>query len=495
MAKKMFQTVKKAKVKKTPFNLSHEKKLSFKMGQLVPCLLEEVVPGDKFNINSETFLRFAPMIAPIMHRVDCYIHYFYVPNRILWSNWEKFITGDLDTTTPKIELADIRVNEGDLLDYLGIPAIEYHASNSTEINALPLRAYKSIYNEYYRDQNLVDEIDITADASYNNLLYRAWEKDYFTSCLPWAQKGDNVTLPVTVPPEYKDISLVKEEDGDAATGDPLRANAGDLQVHLGASSYENARIENLDDMTAEIDVNDLRTATRLQRWLERNARAGSRYIEHLLAHWGVISSDSRLQRPEYLGGGKTPVVISEVLNNTGSSALDALPQGNMAGHGLSVGNTNRCTKFCEEHGWIMGIISVIPKSAYYTGIHKKFSRFTNMDYYYPEFAQLGEQEVKLQELWTDSVGANNNDVFGYQSRYAEYKYGVSTVHGNFRGDFEHWHLARKISTKPSLNELFITAFPDNRIFAVQNSDDQLWCQIFHNITAVRPMPYYADPKL
>lgn len=244
--------------------------------------------------------------------------------------------------------------------------------------------------------------------------------------------------------------------------------------------------------SAQITVEELRRATRLQRWLERNARSGSRYVEHLLSHWGVRSSDARLQRAEYIGGGKTPIVISEVLNTAGGT----LPQANMAGHGLSVGVTNQGSKYCEEHGFIVGIFSVMPEPVYSQGLNRKFKRFSNLDYYYPEFAQLGEQEVELGELYMTDDPVNNEATFGYQSRYAEYKYNPSTLHGLFRSDLEYWHLGRKFAAPPALNSTFISCYWANmeRIFAVQNQQ-QLIVQMLHTIKARRPMPYFNDPTL
>jgi len=494
----IFQHVARTKVPRTTFDLSHERKLSCDMGQLVPILCEEVVPGDKFNINTESMVRFAPMTAPIMHRVDIYMHYFFVPNRIIWDDWEKFITGDLETVVPTIAIGESSsVPEGSILDFMGIPTGNFVGSGET-INALPFRAYLDIYNNYYRDENLSAEKDILQPELYVNQppLKRAWEKDYFTSALPWAQKGGEVVLNPEI--NYSDDATVYRNDGaDPSNGIAIAPAVGqgygtltDDTVNQGSD----LKVENLESIG--ININDLRTATRLQRWLEKNARAGSRYVEHLLAHWGVISDDARLDRPEYIGGGKSPVVISEVLNTAGVNAEEGLPQGTMAGHGISVGAQNRASKYCKEHGWIMGIMSIMPRTNYYQGIHKKFSRSTPFDYYFPEFAHLGEQEVKNKEIFMSSGQEDNDKTFGYQSRFAEMKYAQSTVHNTFRTSLDFWHLARKFASRPQLNETFILADPRTDIFAVEEANkDHLWVQLFHNITARRPMPYYNDPRL
>lgn len=251
-------------------------------------------------------------------------------------------------------------------------------------------------------------------------------------------------------------------------------------------------------------INELREAFQLQKWLERNMRNGSRYIESILAHFGVKSSDARLQRPEYLGGGKSPVVISEVLQTSGTTTqeIDPLynsPQGNMAGHAVSAGQTNYFKKFFEEHGFIIGIMSIMPRTSYQQGIPRIFNKFDKFDYFWPEFAHLGEQEVKNQELYFDtSATQKNDDTFGYQSRYAEYRYIPSSVAGDFRDNLLFWHLGRKFENVPSLGEAFITADPQNngweRIFAVQDAEvHKIWVQMIHKVKAVRPMPVFADP--
>lgn len=498
----LFNSVKLNRPKSNVFDLSHEKKLSMNMGDLVPVYLQDVVPGDKFRVNTESLIRLSPLIAPMMHRVNAYIHYFFVPNRIIWSEWEKFITGGEDglqaPVYPKCVINDgtkALCTEGSLIDYLGLPVHDGVSAitNPLYFSALPLRAYQLIYNEYYRDQNLQAKIEFSLGSGVELDLFamrkRCWEKDYFTSCLPWTQRGANVNLPNT--PDYSDTSLFKKEDGTIIQGAVTSGNvAGELAIDGSLG-----RVENIDGIN--ISINDLRRATKLQQWLERNALGGSRYIEQIFAHFGVTSSNRSLQRPQYLGGGKTPIVVSEVLNTSATATED---QGNMSGHGISVGNTNRFESFFEEHGFILGIMSVLPRTAYQQGIEKHWTKFDKLEHYFPEFANLGEQAVTDGEVYHDydaGAGASDN-TFGYQSRYSEYKFKNSSVHGSFKSSLSYWHLGRIFGAKPSLNGTFVTpsASELHRIFAVTDpAVHKLYVQLYHDVKAIRPMPVFGTPTL
>jgi len=505
--KNLFNSIKLTKPQKNSFDLSHDVKLSTKMGQLTPILTLECVPGDKFNLGCESLVRFAPLIAPVMHRMDVSMHYFFVPNRILWSNWEKFITdANSGIVAPKLGVrqgwnAQIK----NFMDYMGVPPNDIDPTNSQYVNALPFAAYQAIYNEYYRDQNLIPSIDYKLIDGNNNqssvggftnvrkfctLRKRAWEHDYFTSALPFAQKGAAVDIPLGQ--LNGDAAVyVNSPSGTTLTGTPNNivvgsgttgdANAGELFANTSGVSVANTTI------------NDLRRAYRLQEWLEKNARGGTRYVESILSHFGVKSSDARLQRPEYITGVKTPVIVSEVLNTTGQTT--GLPQGNMAGHGISVSSGKSGSYYCEEHGYIIGIMSVMPTTAYQQGIPRTFLKNDTLDYFWPTFANIGEQEVQNQELFAYTPSATQT--FGYVPRYAEYKYMPSRVAGDFRTTLDFWHLGRIFQNQPNLNKEFVECSPSQttRIFAVEDGTDPLYCHVYNKIHALRPMPKFGTPTI
>ncbi len=498
---KIFEALRMQKPRYSAFDLSHEKKLSCEMGQLIPILCEEVVPGDHFKVSTEVMLRFAPLIAPIMHRVNVYVHYFYVPNRIIWDEWEEFITGGQQGTStptmPKIVVGSAQGAPGSLSDYLGIQIGDLTGGgNNPQVSALAYRAYTQIWNDYYRDETFQDEKDITLAAEVDDILTRCWEKDYYTSALPFTQRGAEIGVPLTFDAagETKVFTRAGAEfESDTSLG-IAGAAPGTNEDFAAVSGPDNdvlASLDNTDNLG--ITINDLRESSRLQEWLEKNARGGYRYIEQLLSHFGVKSSDGRLNRPEYMGGGRQPVVISEVLN---TSATATEEQGTMAGHGISVGTANKAARKFEEHGWMIGILSVLPRTNYHQGIPRKFFRSDKLDYYFPEFAHLGEQSVLNQEIFADlsALDAVNQGVWGFQQRFAEYKYGCSTVHGDFRSTLDFWTMARDFTSLPALNEAFVESDPTERIFAVSGGD-HIWAQVYNNVKARRPMPYFSNPKL
>lgn len=548
---KGFTHVKLRKPQRSKFDLSHEKKLSTRMGKLVPIFVTEVLPNDTIKINCEVMLRFAPLLAPLYHRVNVFVHHFFVPNRICDLDWENFITngrlGDSNAQAPYFRGGNLfspdgtisRVTEGSLADFMGMAPIspaDYAAwndegSSKYRVNARPFLAYQKIWMDYYRDRNYVDDGGLGFDfpGSFggniddNNIVSgllfmrnRSWQHDYFTSALPWTQRGDEVLMPMEGDAAftYLQSSQVKKSDGtNVFDNTPLYGDSvtGDLTVPASVGPTS-GRIENLDTVTfsnGTITINDLRQAARLQEWLERNAVAGSRYNESIMAHFARRTSDGRLQRAEYLGGGRVNVQISEVMTTAYSEDGDGntIPPANMTGRGISYAKNNRIVYNCEEHGFVMSIMSVMPVSGYMQGAHRMlFSRDSFLDYPWPAFANLGEQAVYDYEIYQQpSTLPDHNGVdgafeeapiFGYQSRYADWKYMYSTVHGDFRSNLDFWHLNRKFASLPVLGANFVT-FEDslqNRVFAVSNVDT-LWCYVYNNCSVVRSLPYFGTPTL
>lgn len=513
------------------FNLSHDHKLTCNMGQLIPFLTVEVVPGDRFQIRNESLTRFAPMLAPVMHRFNLYTHYFFVPNRILWKNWENWITGHKAETInpPTIHVGGDFINvigDNSLGDYLGlVTEREYKQLDGNDISALPFAAYQKIWFDYYRDQNLIEEdvdpevyqlpngvfnIDSTLGQRLTALRKRAWRKDYFTSALPWAQKGEAVTIPFG---EFQDVPITFNQapayamrvvDGAPSTGNTgvnINSSAGLAQANNGTPIYFDL------DATADTSalalpaptIDELNKAYRVQEWLQKNARSGTRYIESNEAHFGVRSSDKRLQRPEFIGGSKAPIVVSEVLQTSGTNTVEENVLGDMGGHAISADAGKNQYYNAEEHGFIIGILSILPEASYFQGIPKMFLRKDKFDYLWPSFARLGEQPILNKELFyvgTTAEKEEDNGVFGYTPRYADYRYMPSRVSGEFRKSLDYWHYGRKFLNRPALNQDFVEYSNDNRIFAIINEDVQQVYVHMNNICYVdRMLPLFASPSL
>lgn len=536
----IFSKIKIPKRRRSNFDLSHEVKTTTEFGRLTPFMCMEVLPGDSFKCNANVFARMAPMIAPIMSRVDLYTHFFFVPNRLLWEHWEEFITGGEDGLStpqlPKVSARDLKAKGlweiGTLVDYFGLPVqndpTKLATGEDAWISELPFRAYAKIYNDWYRDQNLQSEVGIhfhdsgkmsdVQDLSFYQPRYRAWKKDYFTSALPWPQRGPEVKLPFHDEMEVKyrsnEPSILKRADGNPAVqaSSFSSTNQGTLTTVNayyagGTQTQQPTRIETpayVNPNTAAPTINELRRSLRVQEWLENNARGGARYIEQILSHFGVKSSDARLNRAEYLGGGKSPIMISEVVQ---TSATDlATPQGNLAGHGVSAGASHTFKRHFEEHGYIIGILSILPKATYQQGIERHWSRADKFDFAWPEFANIGEQEILNQELFfgnpIDGIVSGMKDVFGYTPRYSEYKYKSGMVTGDFRTNLAFWHLGRIFRDQPKLNTTFIQcrnvqgSTNLNRIFAVDDFNNRpFMISIFNNVTAKRVLPYYGIPTI
>lgn len=492
------------------------------MGELVPTTVMDVIPGDIVNISTENMLRFAPLIAPVMHKMRVNTHYFFVPNRLVWPEFTKWITGDSNVEAPFIRLpTGESLSVGSLGDYLGVPP----AAPLEDIKVSPIAAaaYALIYDEYYRDQNVQDEGQkfVSLKPGDNEYYYgflekqplrRAWQHDYFTSALPFAQKGSAVQIPLV---NEDGLNVYYEnQPGGSDAGQFRKASDGSLipsssssvtnqagpsplgsSLHVGfdPAAYDPNGTLKVDVQADATDINTLRRAFKLQEWLEKNARGGTRYVESILSHFGVKSSDARLQRPEYIGGDSQLMTIGEVLA-TAQSTDDGIAVGTMAGHGISVGGGNRFSYRAEEHGYIIGIISVRPDTAYQDGLHRHFTRFDRLDYAWPLLANIGEQEVLQKEVYMQSENPDNT--FGYVPRFAEYKFMNSRVAGQFRTTLAYWHLGRIFASDPALTPEFIECRPDTRIFAVTDeNEDHIYAHIFNNISAVRKLPKYGIPQL
>ena len=468
------------------FDLSYVKLFTCDMGKLIPVMCDEVVPGDIFKIGNQSVIRMQPLVAPVLHEINAYVHYFFVPYRLLWNGWEDFITGGsdgADASTLPLWWPALAQTEGSLWDYLGFPTGVVTTASSAPV-MFPLNAYNLIFNEYYRDENLQAESSLNA----TGIKTRNWEKDYFTSSLPWQQRGVAPALPISGvtkaiwPNAVPAGSFAMQGSYMAPNYAPYNA---DTKALLQANTVD------LSSATT-FNVSDLRLAFQIQRWMERNARAGARYTESLQAHFGVSPRDERLQRPEYIGGSKSPVIVSEVLQTSSSDATS--PQGNMAGHGVSASSTF-CGKYrATEHGLIMGILSIMPRTMYQQGVDRQWLRRSRYDFYFPEFANLSEQAILNCELYATTVESTNKAIFGYQGRYDEMRTKRNMVCGQMRSTFDYWHLGRIFSSQPALNESFIQCVPDKRIFAAP-SEPGFIVQFANLIKAWRPMPIQSDPGL
>lgn len=504
------------RIPRAMFNRSHGVKTTFDAGKLVPMFLEEVLPGDTFNVRTSGFARLATPIHPIMDNMFMDTFYFFVPNRLVWDNWQKFTGERIDPGDP-IDFQVPRninatINEGSLGDYLGLPLGDINAG----INVLPIRAIGLIWNEWFRDQNHQDSLTIAKDdtnstgvffngqswLAANSLPPRGKRHDYFTTCLTSPQKGDAVSMPLgTSAPIHLPDTIDNSGDYFSVYSDfeadykYIRSDLSNATMSVGDGTEATAMYANLADATAAT-INDLRLSFATQQFLERDARGGTRYAEILRSHFGVVSPDGRLQRPEYLGGGSTPINITPVAQTSSTDATT--PKGDLAAFGTSAFNGHGFSKSFVEHGYVIGFVNVRADLTYQQGMNRMWSRLNRFDFYWPEFANLGEQPVYNKEIFTDGTSADD-DVFGYNERWAEYRYKPSLVTGAFRSNaaapLDAWHLAQDFSTRPALNDTFIVDNPPiDRVVAVP-SEPHFKCDLYHDFKAVRPLPLYSVPGL
>lgn len=498
-------------MKRDKHSLSHYKLLTGNMGYLYPVACYEVLPGDTFQQQTSLLVRCSPLIAPVMHPVTVRIHHWFVPFRLLWDGWESFITGGTDglgdgVGTPPMLATTVEkgpVQKGSFADYIGIPP-----GFTGEYSAFPQLAMQKIWIDWYMDQDLSDPDNIPAPDPYWGLFPINWEKDYFTTTRPWPQKGPDVVVPLGgVAPVRSSGTGVPTFDGSPSgfpqnQNNAIRMSAGNItmewktnpQMASQDAVWNNPSLEADLSQATLANINDFRRAFAIQRYQEARARYGSRYTEYL-AYLGVRSSDARLQRSEFLGGGKQTISFSEVLQ-TGPGVTEGAPIGSttgvgtMAGHGISALRSGRYRRFFEEHGIVLSLMSVRPKTMYVQGVNRGFFRKTKEDYWQRELEQIGQQEVLAKEVHY----AGGDSVWGYQDRYSEYKQIPSGIAGDFRDTLNFYHLAREFTAPPALNGQFVTCQPSKRIFQEQNTD-VLWVMAYNSIQARRMVRRSASSRI
>lgn len=508
-----------ANIPRSTFVGSYTHKTTFDQGKLIPVLVEEVLPGDMFKYNVSAYVRMATPLFPMMDNLRLDTHFFFVPNRLVWDNWEKFCgaqtnPGDsIAFTVPQIVSPAGGFGVGEIYDQMGVPvAGQIAGGNTISINALPLRAYALIYNEWFRDQNLVNSITISTgngpdtESTYR-LRMRAKAHDYFTTCLPWPQKFTAPSVPLTGQAPITGLGVTTggitfptasnaywETNASTNVTYPFSTAASNLFVRGTASGAARPQIfADLSLATNTFTINALREAWLVQSLYERDARGGTRYVELLKNQFGVTGSDARLQRPEYIGGGSSPVVITPVAN-TSNTGL-----GSIGGAGTSVGE-HRASYAADEHGYIIGIASVRSELSYQQGLRRMWTRQTRLDFAWPILSELGEQAVLRKEIYCTGNTTDDNTIFGYQERYQEYRTRPSSVSGLFRststGTIDGWHIAQRFTSAPVLGQTFIEdTAPMSRVLAggAAENNKQFLADFLFERSATRPLPKYGTP--
>ena len=547
-----FATLPKVDISRSTFDRSASLKTSFNVGQIVPFFIDEVLPGDTFDIKTSKVVRMPSLITPIMDNIYLDTYYFFVPNRLVWSHWKEFNGENTESAwipkteyeIPQLTAPDGGWSVGTIADYFGIPT----GVPNLSVSALPFRAYALIMNEWFRDQNLSDPLSIpvddatvkgvntgtfVTDVAKGGLPYTAAKyHDYFTSCLPSPQKGPDVEIPVAIAGNYavvgngKSLALTDGTDfaGPWKEGDSLLTDSSafglnvgsDVRQTSGLSNYKALGVPTRDQFDGDLSksgliaiadgnaqaatINQLRLAFQVQKLYERDARGGTRYIEILKSHFGVTSPDARLQRPEYLGGNRLPITINQVLQQSGT--LDTgTPQGTPVGQSLTTDSHGDFKKSFVEHGYIIGVMVARYDHTYQQGIERFWSRKSRFDFYWPVFANIGEQAVLNKEIYAQG-GEKDEEVFGYQEAWADYRYKPNRVTGEMRSQYPQsldvWHLADDYDSLPALSDSWIREDSStvNRVLAVSEENaNQLFADIYVQNRCTRPMPMYSIPGL
>lgn len=516
--------------KRSKFNLSHVNSTTCKMGYIVPVMVSEGLPGDTFQGDTKCFTRVAPLVAPVMHRVRQQLYTFAVPLRLLWNNWENFITGGqdgLDASVPPT--VSVKPTVSSLSDYFGLPL----TNTAISVSALPFRAYNLIWNQYFRDQDLQDEIEISLEdgedeTTPTELLRPTWQKDYFTTARPNPQKGPAIGVPIDLTAGGQPlITATTTLTGGSISGNgsptfttsnsiydqTVRFQSGSrtsrsLIYYSNSDNSANVTWNNpalkLNNPTATTSINyngseeattgafsidDFREQMALQRWEEKRSLYGSRY-EDLLRFWGLQVQDYRLQKAELISTSNTLLQFSEVLQTSPENGAGV---GNMSGHGMGASRSGRWRYYCHEHCLIMTFLVVRPEAVYTQGIERMWSRNTRFHYWNPEFQHIGQQQVLSKEVYADG-SESDETVFGYQNRYDEYRRGKNHVSGEFRTTLNYWNMARIFENRPSLNDEFVTVNPTDRIYQLSESlSDQLYIMIQNDLLAKRLISKNGNP--
>ena len=510
-----------ANIGRSQFNRSHGLKTTFDASMLVPILVDEVLPGDTFTMKLNGFARiFSPLDAPIMDNIELETFFFFVPNRLVWARWEHFNGASddageqvVDYTIPILG-SGVVVNHGGtglsptrLMGYMGLP--NGLNTSDVEVNALPFRCYTLIYEEWFRDQNLIDKVSGFSTGNgpdtIPNIYVSAKKHDYFTSCLPFLQKGSEQTIGIGGTAPVLGIGVTDQTPGisggtfyesNQASQTYIDAWVGaEVGVEAGAGSYP-AIYADLTNASGGVSINALRQSVAIQRLLERDARGGTRYVEMIKAHFGVTSPDFRHQRPEFLGGGKSFINISPV-SNTSATATEA--QGELKGIGTGQINGHGWAKSFTEHGYVIGIVRARGDITYFQGLDRMWSRSGRYDFYIPALANLGEQAVYNKEIYVSNVPGTDEAVFGYQERWAEYRQKKSMITGKLNpdvsGSLSHWHLAEDFGSLPALNQTFIEdATPMDRVTTIDDQPDFL-LDLWFDYKCARPIPIHSVPSL